>query len=99
MLPTPFVPPGHFPLTGGIGPIGPLYPSLNQNWKRGFRLRATYFARVGKVGKAPPGGRVWKNTPCFYAASGPGPPFLFTGATIKNVDNNLPAREKTRMHI
>ena len=39
---------------------------------------ATYFARVGKVGKTPPGDGVWKNTPCFYAAS-PGPPDMFTG--------------------
>ena len=29
----------------------------------------------------------------------PGPPFYFTGATIKNVRNNLPAREKARTHI
>ena len=42
-----------------------------------FRLRATYFARVGKVGKTPPGDGVSKNTPCFYAAS-PGPPVFST---------------------
>ena len=34
-----------------------------------FRLRAAYFARGGKVGKAPPGECGGKNTPCFYAAS------------------------------
>ena len=33
-----------------------------------FACGATYFARVGKVGKAPPGERGWKNTLCFYAA-------------------------------
>ena len=102
-------PPGGIgPLTGEIGLIRSLCKL--QNGTLGFRLRAgrrmgmvspcgaTYFARVGKVGKAPPGNGVRKNTPCFYAAS-PGPPSLFTGATIKNVGNALPARERTRTHI
>ena len=43
---------------------------------------ATYFARVGKVGKAPPGDGVWKNTPCFYAAA-PRTPVNFYGGAIK----------------
>ena len=41
-----------------------------------FRLRATYFAHVGKVGKTPPGDGVSKNTPCFYAAAPRTPVYL-----------------------
>ena len=53
---------------------------------------ATYFAHVGKVGKAPPGDGVSKNTPCFYAAS-PGPP-LFLRGSHQGVWKNLPGAGK-----
>ena len=55
---------------------------------------ATYFARVGKVGKAPPGDGVSKNTPCFYAAS-PGPP-VFLRESHQEAMYLHPAREKDR---
>ena len=38
-----------------------------------FRLRAAYFARGGKVGKAPPGVRGGKNTSVFLCRARPGP--------------------------
>ena len=56
---------------------------------------ATYFALVGKVGKAPPGDGVWKNTPCFYAAS-PGPHLIYGGST-KGAAYLQPARAKDRI--
>ena len=43
-----------------------------------FALWASSFCSGAKGTKRPPGDGVWKNTPCFYAAS-PGPPDMFTG--------------------
>ena len=78
-----FPPPGGIgPLTGGIGPIGPLYPSLNQNWKRGFRLRATYFARDGSsVQTAYPSSRPYGQASVIplYLLSNPNPHTLGFG--------------------
>ena len=53
----------------GADSIRPLYLGIKRYaGYGGFRLRATYFARGGKAGKAPPGAGVRKNTSCFYAA-------------------------------
>ena len=58
-----------------------------------FRLRATYFAHVGKVGKTPPGA-AHGHLQCPIPPP-PDPPFIYGGDT-KEHNYIHPAREKDR---
>ena len=57
-------------------------------------MRASFFLSDEKETKESPGAAHGHLTMPYPAS--PGPPFLFTGTTIKDVGNNLPARERTR---